>query len=156
MLNILHLSKQWTAISSSKHLGVLPGRGPSEPSWPSGALGTGSPEPEETSPPGLGERAVPQGSLCVLPQAGVAERTCKDGLSTVTGMEPTGTHSHPAPASSHIVMDEGQEPAPDLCPGGGLYFRAPGPLGEGVKLAEPHSSSSWAIKKPLSGALWMF
>ena len=52
------------------------------------------------------------------PGAGAAEQKCKDGLSATTGMEPAGTHSHPASAGSHTVMDEGQEPAPDLCLGG--------------------------------------
>lgn len=142
-LNILHLSKQWTAISSSKYLCVLPRQSPSEPSSQSSTFSVGSARPEETSQPGLGERAIPLGSLHGLPQAGGAEQKCKDGLSAVTGMEPAGTHSHPAPASSHVVMDEGQEPAPDLCLGGWALLRAPGsPVGRGMKLAEPHSNSS--------------
>lgn len=66
---------------------------------------------------GLGERGILLGSVC-CPRAGAAEQKCKDGLSAATGMEPAGTHSHPAPDGSHAVMDEGQEPAPDLCPGG--------------------------------------
>lgn len=82
------------------------------------------------------------GSLPVLPQAGVAEQKCKDGLSAVTEMEPAGTCSHPAPASSHIVMDEGQEPTPDLCPRRHALLRAPRSPGErGIKLAEPHGNS---------------
>lgn len=125
-LNILHLSKQWTAISSSKYLCVpSPIAEPCEPSGQSGTPSTGSAKPGQRLRPG-----APLGSLRLLPQAGAVEQKCKDGLSAVTGLEPAGTHSHPAPASSHIVMDEGQEPAPDLCPRGWAFPRALGSPGE--------------------------
>lgn len=92
--------------------------------------------------PGLGESGHLSRPLHVLPQAGGAEQKCKDGLSAVTGMEPAGTWSHPVPASSHIVMDEGQEPAPDLCPRGRALLRAARtPGGRGVELLNPTATA---------------
>jgi hypothetical protein len=55
----------------------------------------------------------------MLPQPGAMEQECKDGLSSSTGMEPAGTRTHPAPASSHVVMNEGQEPSLAVSWGGG-------------------------------------
>lgn len=89
---------------------------PPESSWQRGTFDISSGSQRKTSQLRLRERGILLGPFCVLSQARGTEQKCKDGLSAATGMEPAGTCSHPAPADSHIVMDEGQEPAPDLCP----------------------------------------
>lgn len=110
--------------SSSKHLCIPQLRAP-ESSCLRGTFSISPGSQRKTYQLRLGERGILLGPFW----ARATEQKCKDGLSTATGMEPAGTCSHPAPAGSHIVMDEGQEPAPDLCPGGvGLSLVLLGPL----------------------------